>query len=724
MGNVSAIRWRGATLWKPASAGSLVALCLLLSSPASASAASIDLPAGTSTAEAGALEVSSYQDAFGVSKQTAEENLEAQSDGAAIAEQLQASQGERYAGVWFDNESGEFVVPTPPDSGRAAVAAVLSGAELEGDFRTKAVQSSWEELEAAQRRIDDALGALIEAGLVGTGLDPKTNAVVIEEAAGASAVQRAEVQAAAASESVKVEVRQSQGQGPGFTTQACQVQAAICDAPMRGGVNIVPKGGLRGMGCTAGFKATGNANGNRFMLTAGHCVAESGALNWDSFTTAQLETREPLGHVDAYSFPTHDYAAINVNGTNWDKTSPWPTIIAYWGINQEYPITSESSSYLGEYVCHLGEQSGLSCGAVTGMHLTEPVEDEAGNLLGYVYNLTRFEHICAIGGDSGGPVFAGNIALGLYTGSDKPKKATEHCYYNGYYTEITEDTDLLGVHVAPRVAPPSTWHTDNLGGIVASDSDIASWGANRLDVFTRGTNNVLCHKSWDPTYGWSAWEQIPGGPTLTSGPGAVSWGPGRIDVVARVADGSIGHWGYESGVWGYENLGGNIVGDPDISSWQSGRLDIFARGTDDGLFHKSWTGGWSAWEKIYAGTNLTSGPGAVSWGPGRIDVVARVAGNTVGHWSWGGAWSFENLGGNITADPDISSWESNRVDIFARGTDNGLYHRSWTGGWSAWEGIPGPALASGPGAVSWGPGRIDVVGKAADGSVSHWYWSP
>jgi Repeat of unknown function (DUF346) len=721
MRDVSSRRW-GATLQKLASLGLLAVAGLILLGPASASAAaaSIDLPTGTSVADVDALEVSSYQDDFEVSKQTAEESLQAQEDGAGIAEQLEDTQGKNYAGVWFDNESGEFVVPTVASASQASIESVLDASDLQGDFRTKPVDSSWDQLQAAQERINSALLALIEEGLVGTGLDPKTNAVVISQAAGASAPQRAQIQALAQSESVKVEVRESQERQLGISPQACQFQAAACDAPMRGGVNIVPNGGLRGGGCTAGFKGIGDALGNRFVLTAGHCIAESGGvLKWDSFTAAP-EARKDLGHVDAYSFPTHDYAAINATGTYWDKPS-WPSLVTYWGLNQEYPIYNESTSYIGEYVCHAGQQSGLSCGTVTGMHLFEPIEDSSGHILGYVGNLTRFEHICTIGGDSGGPVFAaaGNIALGIYSSSSKTPGALNPCYWNGYYTEITEDTDLLGVHVAPRIAPPPSWHpAESLGGTFTSDLDVASWGPGRLDIFGRGAENALWHKWWNGVT-WGPWEYMGG--NLASGPSAVSWGNNRIDVVARATDNTILHWWWD-GAWHSDNLGGNIASNPDISSWGPGRLDIFGRGPENALWHRAYDGAYFPWENL--GGNVAGGPGAVSWAPGRMDIAIRNPSGSIAHWYWLSGWHTDSIPGVIYSDPDLSSWGPGRLDLFAKGPGSELKHLWWQDGvgWSTvWDSLGGPVV-EGPGAVSWGLNRIDVVGRGADNSALHWYW--
>jgi hypothetical protein len=533
MGEVSSGHRWGGKLRKLVSVTPLAAVLLILLSPTSASAAaSVDLPAGTSPTGAEAAEVSSYQGDFGVSMQTAEERLEVQADGAGIAEQLEASQGKRYAGVWFDNQSGEFVVPTVAGADRSSVAAGLAASDLEGDFRIQPAQSSWDELEAAQVRIDNALLSLIEEGLVGTSLDPRANAVVINQAAAADSSQRAEVRAAAGGAGVGVEVKESQDRKLGISAEACQFGASVCDAPMRGGVNIVPNGGFRGTGCTAGFKATGNTFGNRFVLTAGHCIAESGASKWDSFTAAPEERRN-LGSVAAWAFPSHDYAAINANGTYWDKPS-WPTEVAYWGVNQEYPINYESSSYVGEYVCHVGQQSGLSCGAVTGVNLTEPYE--GGN---YVSNLTRVEHICTIGGDSGGPVFAGNTALGIFSATDKPKEAENPCYYNGYYTEITEDTDALGVTVAPRVGAPPVGETGSASGFPAPHQATVTGTVDPNGVLsnfyfqygtTTGYGNVTV---WGGA--GSGWQPTPVSKTLENLKSATTY---HFRIVAQNAEGT------------------------------------------------------------------------------------------------------------------------------------------------------------------------------------------
>jgi hypothetical protein len=83
----------------------------------------------------------------------------------------------------------------------------------------------------------------------------------------------------------------------------------------------------------------------------------------------------------------------------------------------------------------------------------------------------------------------------------------------------------------------------DLGGTLTSAPAVASWGPNRLDVFVRGQDDGLWHKSWNGTK-WSDWDQPITG-KFQGAPAAVSWGPDRIDVFVRGMDNHVGHawWG-------------------------------------------------------------------------------------------------------------------------------------------------------------------------------------
>jgi Pro-kumamolisin, activation domain/Repeat of unknown function (DUF346) len=249
-----------------------------------------------------------------------------------------------------------------------------------------------------------------------------------------------------------------------------------------------------------------------------------------------------------------------------------------------------------------------------------------------------------------------------------------------------------------------------------------SWAANRLDVFVKGTDNALYHKSWNGS-SWAAYENLGG--ILTSAPKAVSWGPNRLDVFVKGTDNALYHKSWNGTAWGgWESLGGILDSAPNAVSWGPNRLDVFCKGTNNALFHKYWNGSaWSGWESL--GGIITSAPQAVAWGPNRLDVFAKGTDNALWHKSWNGsAWSgWESLGGVLVGQPNPVSWGPNRLDIFVQGTDNALWHKSWNGSvWGSWESLGG-ILISAPVPVSWGPNRIDVFVMGTDRAMYHKAWN-
>ncbi len=247
---------------------------------------------------------------------------------------------------------------------------------------------------------------------------------------------------------------------------------------------------------------------------------------------------------------------------------------------------------------------------------------------------------------------------------------------------------------------------------------IAVVAGRRLDVFARGTDNGLWHRTYAD--GWSAWESLGGG--LAGAPDACSWAPGRLDVFMRGTDNALWHKWYENGWSNWESLGGTLTSDPSAASWGPGRIDVFARGTDNGLIHKFYQNGWSAWESL--GGGLAGAPDACSWGSGHLDVYIRGTDNQLWHKWYGSGWSaWDPQGGTLTSDPSAVSWGSGRIDVFARGTDNGLIHKFYQSGWSAWESLGG-GLAGAPDACSWGSGHLDVYMRGTDNQLWHkWYGS-
>ncbi len=293
-------------------------------------------------------------------------------------------------------------------------------------------------------------------------------------------------------------------------------------------------------------------------------------------------------------------------------------------------------------------------------------------------------------------------------------------YSSGVYHHLTGA--LAGYHCVAVIG-----YNEALQCWICKNSWDTSWGMAgffqigygecNIDVYQKiGVTGVILPA---PAHGWYGYENLGG--VLTSRPNAASWAANRIDVVVRGSDSAVYHKWWDGAHWnGYENLAGFIQGAPAICSWANGRLDIFAIGSNHHLWHKWYQGGWSGWEDL--GGVLSSEPACVSWGANRIDIFARGMDSAMWHLWWDGAWhGWENLGGVITSAPAVSSWSSGRLDCFARGTNNHLWHKWYQGGWSGWEDL-GSDMYGSPAAASWGPNRIDVFFPGQQYNMMHKWW--
>jgi hypothetical protein len=256
------------------------------------------------------------------------------------------------------------------------------------------------------------------------------------------------------------------------------------------------------------------------------------------------------------------------------------------------------------------------------------------------------------------------------------------------------------------------------GNKITSSPAASSWGPGRLDVFARGSDGLMWHRSGDGKT-FSDWDSR-GGP-ISGAPTAVSWGPNRIDAFCRGLDGQLWTQVYNSGAWTtWIPLGGGyLTSSPAVASWATGRLDVFAKGPDNTLWHRIWNGSWGAYESL--GGELAGAPAAVSFSANHIDVFYRGNDNHLYQKSWdGAAWSApKDLGGTITSDPTVSSSGPNKLDVFASGTDNAMQHRSWNGtAWSGWDKLGGP-INGAPAAIASGSSRIDAFATDFDGNLLH-----
>ncbi|MET9269133.1 S1 family peptidase [Kribbella sp. NPDC003557] len=175
--------------------------------------------------------------------------------------------------------------------------------------------------------------------------------------------------------------------------------------------------------CSLGFNV--RSGSTYYFLTAGHCgnIASSWYAN-SSKTTL-------LGTVAGSSFPGNDYAIVRYSTS---YTNHPGTVDLYNGSSQD--ITSAGNASVGQAVKRSGSTTGVHSGSVTATNAT--VNYAEGTVTGLIRTT-----VCAEGGDSGGALFAGSVALGLTSGG------SGNCSSGGttYFQPVTEVLSRYGVSV-------------------------------------------------------------------------------------------------------------------------------------------------------------------------------------------------------------------------------------------------------------------------------------
>ncbi|GAA4668724.1 S1 family peptidase [Streptomyces chumphonensis] len=193
--------------------------------------------------------------------------------------------------------------------------------------------------------------------------------------------------------------------------------------PVDGG-DAVFGGGAR---CSLGFNV--DAGGARAFLTAGHCG--DAAATW----SADPAGTEPLGTVTASVFPGDgDFALVAYDDPRAEAPS---TVDLRDGTVRE--ITRAVPAAVGMRVQRSGSTTGLSSGTVTGLDAT--VNYGNGDV---VTGLVQSD-VCAEPGDSGGPVFSGDAAVGLTSGG------SGDCTRGGvtFFQPVTAALEAVGAEIDP-----------------------------------------------------------------------------------------------------------------------------------------------------------------------------------------------------------------------------------------------------------------------------------
>lgn len=197
-------------------------------------------------------------------------------------------------------------------------------------------------------------------------------------------------------------------------------QVAGTLSPTIAGGDAIYGGGSR---CSLGFNVR-SASGVYYFLTAGHCTNLSASWYASSNNTNYIGPRAGT------SFPGNDYGIVR-----YDSTIAHPgSVNLYNGSSQD--ITSAGNAVVNQTVYRSGSTTGLRSGRVLGLNAT--VNYAQGSVSGLIRT-----NVCAQGGDSGGSLFAGSVALGLTSGG------SGNCTTGGqtYFQPVTEPLQVYGVSV-------------------------------------------------------------------------------------------------------------------------------------------------------------------------------------------------------------------------------------------------------------------------------------
>ncbi len=382
---------------------------------------------------------------LGISIREAQRRVGWQEPAMQLGEELRQALGDRFGGLWFDEAGGGRVKVGVVGSDAAGAGPLIAGRKLTAVTDLVAVRYSYAELEQAHAWLS---GAIINAnpptgkgeitGLASALLVDK-NKVELQLPRGQSlnAAQQAAVSAAKRRLGTMLTLDSWSGKAE---TETCEWDVSLptwdCDPPLRGGVGMVRgiSGGI--VTCSTGFNVRSNSDNKWYVMTAGHC----GAIGtvWNAYPPDYCRANNcwalDIGPMHNAVDSGYDDFGIVANSSNLSVWRPGPYVYVHLSPdttkNALYPIEGVGSSSVGMRVCVSGGESGTDCGAVKAVNW--PV---AGG-----YAVVDY---CTTYGDSGSPVYSGNLARGIHIGSKLGATACHDRLYQG----VAEAAKKLNVYV-------------------------------------------------------------------------------------------------------------------------------------------------------------------------------------------------------------------------------------------------------------------------------------
>ena len=349
--------------------------------------------------EALAEDAAQYAAQFAVTPAEALRRLKAQQASVQATDAIAREFASRLAGISIEH------------SPQYRIIVLLTGSEPVADrtaagvpiiFRTGAEATHSEAVAAMRRHLIDFRSEL--PGARGAGYDQRTGEVVLLVTPADAARFGADAIRARAEQLSGVPVRISVNS---LIESNMSVEGGV---PVEG-VNLLTHRRSR---CTTAFVVTnGEVNA---ITTAAHCPDQLTYTNDEGSSVT-------LPMIGSWGAAYHD---VQINGTS---DAPQPSFYSDrsdGSLREVETWRSLASTRAGEFVCHYGESSGYSCATVELTDYAPP-----GELCGGPCSPTwvTVKGPSCIPGDSGGPVFSGDVAFGIAKGINRDEAGRCEFYY-------------------------------------------------------------------------------------------------------------------------------------------------------------------------------------------------------------------------------------------------------------------------------------------------------
>lgn len=389
-----------------------------------------------------AEEVRSLASARGISLAEADERLGWQDRAPQLFAEAEQQLDADFGGTWIDVGDHDRLKVGVTSTGQAAgrslgklgtILQTASRLNLDNVVDVVEVERSWRELNQNAESIGSRFQKLGAVGFsVGVATDKNAVRISVPGDRILTAEEHSLIQSLEAEfgDGVITDIASASP-----STQACVYP--FCDAPLRGGVKLLNpvEGENFSSVCTGAFIAQSRVDEKLYQFTAGHCaVAQSDTWH----TRLSNNTTKTIGSVHNHIYGEEgDMAIIRITDVDgWDP-QPWVQVTDSDDTveNDEYTISSEASSSIGTRVCITGGNYGATdCGEVTELNVTVTYTD------GTTLKKMGKANYCAIGGDSGGPVYASHKAFGIHSGG-----SSAGC--TSFYQGIKSAEDKMNVDV-------------------------------------------------------------------------------------------------------------------------------------------------------------------------------------------------------------------------------------------------------------------------------------